>query len=210
MTVPLATVRLQLHRGFTFADAAALVPYFHKLGVSHFYLSPILAARPGSAHGYDVIDPTRVNPELGGEEGLRGLVRELRKHAMGLILDIVPNHMAVGNDNPWWMDVLWQGRESRFRNFFDIDWSSGNPNLQNKVAVPVLGRPYGDALAAGEITLDRGRSWFRYFSHCFPLNSQSLAAFARSPADDFDSRSDAGREALHKLLEIQHYRLMWW
>lgn len=210
MTVPLATVRLQLHRGFSFADSAALVPYFQKLGISHLYLSPILTARPGSAHGYDIVDPTRVNPELGGEQGLRGLVQELRERAMGVIVDIVPNHMAVGNDNPWWMDVLREGPQSRFAKFFDIDWACSNPNLHDKVALPVLGRPYGEALAAGEIILDREHRLFRYFSHCFPLNPQNLAALTSSSPADLDPRSDAGREALHELLEMQHYRLLWW
>ena len=112
MTVPRATMRLQFHRGFTLDDGSALVPYFAPLGVSHLYLSPILTARPGSLHGYDVVDPTRVNPELGGEDGFRRLGRQsCVRHGMGLILDIVPNHMAVGNENPWWMDVLRQGRD---------------------------------------------------------------------------------------------------
>ena len=210
MTVPLATVRLQLHRGFDFTDGAALVPYLHKLGVSHLYLSPILTARAGSLHGYDVVDPTRVNPELGGENGLASLVTELRKHGMGLILDIVPNHMAIGNENAWWMDVLRQGRTSRFAKFFDIDWSPNDPNLRDKVALPVLGRPYGEVLAEGEIAIDQAHGLFRYFSHCFPLSPQSLAALGPHSPDEFDPHSDAGREALHELLELQHYRLMWW
>src|SRR5262249_39633501 len=210
MTVPLATVRLQLHRGFPFTDGATLVPYLHKLGVSHLYLSPILTAHAGSLHGYDVVDPTRVNPELGGEDGLGRVVTELRKCGMGLILDIVPNHMAVGNENAWWMDVLRQGRLSRFAKVFDIDWSPNDPNLRDKVALPVLGRPYGEVLAAGEITVDHAHGLFRYFAHCFPLSPQSLAALAPRSPDEFDPRSDAGREALHELLELQHYRLMWW
>ncbi len=96
MTPPRATMRLQFHKGFTFADAARLVPYFSALGISHLYASPIMTARPGSLHGYDVIDPTRINPELGGEEEFRRLVAELRRHAMGIVIDIVPNHMAIG------------------------------------------------------------------------------------------------------------------
>ena len=119
MNLPRATMRLQFHSRFTFGDATALIPYFAALGVSHLYASPILTARPGSLHGYDVIDPTRVNPELGGEEALRRLVHELRRHEMGLIVDIVPNHMAVGSNNHWWMDVLARGQKSRYaRKFF--------------------------------------------------------------------------------------------
>jgi (1->4)-alpha-D-glucan 1-alpha-D-glucosylmutase len=106
MTTPRATMRLQFHRGFTFADATAAVGYFAALGVSHLYASPIMTARPGSTHGYDTVDPTQVNPELGGEAGLRQLVEALRANDMGLIVDIVPNHMAVGSGNTWWMDVL--------------------------------------------------------------------------------------------------------
>jgi len=120
MTAPRATLRLQFHKGFTFADATRLVPYFSALGISHVYASPILAARPGSLHGYDVIDPTRVSPELGGEDGLRDLVAALRRAGLGLIVDIVPNHMAVGAGNAWWWDVLQNGRTSRYAHFFDI------------------------------------------------------------------------------------------
>ena len=99
MSLPRATMRLQFHRGFTFADARSLAPYFASLGISHIYASPIMTARPGSPHGYDVVDPTRVNPELGGEAELLRLVEELRRHDLGLIVDIVPNHMAVGDGN---------------------------------------------------------------------------------------------------------------
>ena len=122
MSRPRATLRLQFHKDFTFADAARLVPYFAALGVSHVYASPILTARPGSPHGYDVIDPTRVNPELGGEDGLRALVAALRRVDLGLIVDIVPNHMALGHGNAWWWDVLANGAASRYAHFFDIDW----------------------------------------------------------------------------------------
>ena len=124
MTLPRATMRLQLHKGFTLDDACAVVPYVSALGISHLYLSPILAARPGSPHGYDVVDPTRVNPELGGEEALVRLVSEVRRNKLGIILDIVPNHMAIGSDNLWWMDVLAHGTKSRFAKYFDIDWST--------------------------------------------------------------------------------------
>ena len=117
MTFPRATMRLQVHKEFTFDNARAVVPYLSALGISHIYLSPILTARAGSSHGYDVIDPSRLNPELGGEEAFRRLVSELRHHKLGIIVDIVPNHMAVGSQNPWWMDVLTHGSESRFAKF---------------------------------------------------------------------------------------------
>src|ERR1700722_19997835 len=172
MNLPRATMRLQFHSRFTFGDATALIPYFAALGVSHLYASPILTARPGSLHGYDVIDPTRVNPELGGEEALRRLVHELRRHEMGLIVDIVPNHIAVGSNNHWWMDVLARGRDSRYARYFDIDWEPGDLHLRGKVLLPVLGRPYEETLAAGEIALrgdNAGNVFIQYFDHKFPL-----------------------------------------
>src|SRR5262249_32738564 len=170
MNAPRATMRLQLHAGFTFADAAALLPYIAALGASHVYASPIMTARPGSMHGYDTIDPTHVNPELGGEDGLRQMVGELRRHGMGLIVDIVPNHMAAGSGNVWWTDVLARGPDSRYARYFDIDWLPEDPHLDGKVLVPILGRPYAEALAAGEITLrrdDAGSAFIQYFDHKF-------------------------------------------
>jgi malto-oligosyltrehalose synthase len=148
---PRATLRLQFHRRFTFAEAAKLVPYFADLGVSHLYASPIATARPGSLHGYDVTDPTRINPELGGEIGLRELVKALRARELGLIIDIVPNHMAATVQNPWWADVLRHGRGSRYARFFDIDWESEDPELRGKIFLPVLGRPLQETLDRREI-----------------------------------------------------------
>jgi (1->4)-alpha-D-glucan 1-alpha-D-glucosylmutase len=174
---PRATLRLQFHRGFTFADAEALVPYFARLGVSHLYASPIAVARPGSQHGYDVIDATRVNPELGGEAGLRALSTALAAAGMGLILDIVPNHMAADTANEWWADVLRHGPASRFARWFDIDWEA-----DDKVLLPILGRPLDEVLAAGELRRDGDA--FVYFSHRLPA-------------------VDGG-------LERQHWRLAWW
>src|SRR5690606_22795934 len=128
MSIPRATARLQLHKEFTLDDAAGVVDYYAALGISHLYLSPILTARPGSMHGYDIVDPTRINPELGGEPALRRLVQKLRGAGMGLIADIVPNHMGVGGaDNPWWLHVLAWGRRSRYARWFDIEWNSPDP-----------------------------------------------------------------------------------
>ncbi len=182
--IPRATLRLQFHKGFTFADAEALVPYFARLGVSHLYASPIATARPGSMHGYDVIDPTRVNPELGGEPALRSLVAKLAAAGLGLIVDIVPNHMAADTANAWWADVLRHGRASRYARFFDIDWLAGE-----KVLLPILGKPLEETLAAGEIEV--GQETLRYFSHGLPLAPGSAGS-------------------LRDVLERQHYRLAWW
>lgn len=173
-TIPRATLRLQLHKEFTFADAKARIPYFAQLGISHLYLSPILTARSGSMHGYDVVDHSTINPELGGEAGFREFVAALREHDMGVIVDIVPNHMAVGNsDNRLWLDVLEWGRNSRYANFFDIDWDVPDPVLKNKILAPFLGKPYGEALRDGEIQLRfdtaSGRFFAEYFEHRFPI-----------------------------------------
>jgi malto-oligosyltrehalose synthase len=141
---PRATLRLQFHKGFTFADAGALVPYFAALGISHVYASPITRARAGSMHGYDVTDPTEVNPELGGEDGLRKLVDALRRAGLGLIVDIVPNHMAATLENAWWTDVLRHGRQSRYARWFDVDWESEDPDLRGRVFLPWLTRPMNE------------------------------------------------------------------
>lgn len=212
---PRATMRLQFHRGFPFEAAIRLVPYMAGLGVSHLYASPILTARAGSMHGYDVVDPTRINPELGGEEGYRRLVAALRRAGLGIILDIVPNHMAVGgSDNPWWLDLLQNGPRSPYAGFFDIDWMTPAPHLRGKILAPFLGRPYGEVLAAGELVLDRsawrGRPAIRYFQHLFPIAPADWAEIATGDAAAFDAETEVGRAALHRLIERQHYRLAWW
>jgi (1->4)-alpha-D-glucan 1-alpha-D-glucosylmutase len=207
-------MRLQLHASFTFADATQAVPYLADLGVSHLYASPILTARPGSIHGYDVIDPTRVSEELGGESGLRDLVAALRSAGLGLIVDIAPNHMAVGGgDNAWWQDVLRHGRDSRYARFFDIDWEPADPVLHDKVLVPFLGRPYGEALAAGELHLGAGADGtpvVRYFDNSWPIEPRDLAEIAVLGIAAYDPARAVGRDRLHRLLERQNYRLAWW
>jgi (1->4)-alpha-D-glucan 1-alpha-D-glucosylmutase len=192
---PRATMRLQFHKGFTFADAERLVPYMARLGISHLYASPITIARAGSMHGYDVIDPTLVNPELGGEEGLRRLVAALRKARLGLIVDIVPNHMAVGAENAWWFDVLKHGQTSRYAPYFDIDWNAEDPALRGKVLLPVLGKPLNEAIDAGELAFAQGSDGLEvhYYQQRFPV------------AADVNSR-----QPLAELLAQQHYRLAWW
>jgi len=207
-------MRLQLHKEFTFAHAAALVPYLVDLGISHVYSSPILTARAGSIHGYDVVDPTTVNPELGGETGLREFVAVLRKAGLGLIVDIVPNHMAVGgSDNPWWTDLLRHGRASRYADFFDVDWESDDPGLRGKLLAPFLGRAYGEALDAGDIRLAQapsGEPEIRYFDSAFPIDPTDYAHIAECGFESFDPANPDGRCQIHKLLERQHYRLAWW
>ena len=174
MSIPSATARLQLHQHFTLDDAAQTVDYYAALGISHLYVSPILTARPGSTHGYDIVDPTRINPELGGEPALRRLVQKLRAAGMGLIIDIVPNHMGVGGaDNPWWLDVLEWGHHSRYARWFDIDWHSPDPTLHGKILLPFLGDQYAQTLRSGDLRLqfdeEMGSLYFGYFTHRFPL-----------------------------------------
>jgi len=169
-----ATLRLQFHKGFTLEQAVPLVPYFARLGISHVYASPLLAARAGSMHGYDVVDPTQVNPELGGEAALRRLVSTLREHNMGLILDIVSNHMAVGgSDNPWWLDLLEWGRLSPYGEFFDIQWHSPDPLMEGQLLLPFLGSDYGVALQEGTLKLQfnaqTGGFHVEHYDHHFPI-----------------------------------------
>jgi malto-oligosyltrehalose synthase len=205
-------MRLQLHRGFTFDDVSRVVPYIARLGISHLYCSPILTARPGSMHGYDVVDPTRVNNELGGEPAFRRMSDTLRKAGLGLIVDIVPNHMAVGRDNPWWQDVLRHGEASRYAQFFDIDWHPNNKLLDGKVLLPVLGQQYGEVLDAGEITLNQGEGgWeIRYFESAFPVAPADGNEIAALGADAYNGAAPESRARLHRLLQRQHYRLAWW
>ena len=173
--IPSSTYRLQVNRDFRFPDATRIVEYLHALGISDIYVSPILGARAGSTHGYDVTDPTRVNPELGSEEEFDAFQKEVEKRGMGLVIDIVPNHMAASTDNPWWMDVLENGPQSAYAAFFDVDWHPTAPSLDGKILLPVLGRPFGEALDAGELKLifQDGRIYVHYFESLFPLAPRS-------------------------------------
>ena len=193
-----ATVRLQFHRGFTLDQAVPLVPYFARLGISHIYASPLLAARAGSMHGYDVVDPTRVNPELGGEPALRRLVASLREHGMGLILDIVSNHMAVGGgDNPWWLDLLEWGRLSPYGEFFDIQWHSPDPLMEGQLLLPFLGSDYGVALQDATLPLvfnaESGTFHVKHYEHHFPICPGDYGELLKS--------DDAPNEALKALAD---------
>lgn len=197
-SVPRATYRLQLSRAFDLDAAAAAVPYLAQLGVSHVYLSPILAATPGSTHGYDVIDHTRVNDELGGPAALDRLRAALNEHGMSIVLDIVPNHMGMAGrlNRPWW-DVLKHGRASRYADFFDIDWDAPEAKLRDKVLLPVLGDQFGRVLERGELVIADSSDGpvVKYYDAEFPLSPHSLAEGAGDVAS---------------LLERQHYRLAHW
>lgn len=173
MTEIRATLRLQFHREFTLDDALPWLDYFARLGISHLYASPLLAAQPGSMHGYDSVDPTRISEELGGEPALRRLVAGLRHNGMGLIVDTVANHMRVGDANPWWQDVLEWGLDSPYAHFFDIRWHSDDPLLDQQVLLPCLGEDYIDEVTSGRIYLDydnaSARFLLRYGEQRFPV-----------------------------------------
>ncbi|HEX5420570.1 MAG TPA: malto-oligosyltrehalose synthase [Gammaproteobacteria bacterium] len=173
--LPRATYRLQLTEQYGFKAAAALVPYLEKLGISHAYLSPYLKTRPHSTHGYDVIDHSKLNPELGDQADYDHLCRTLAEHGLFQLLDIVPNHIGImGSDNQWWLDVLENGQASRFADYFDIDWQPVKPELADKVMVPVLGAHYGNALVNGELHLvfdaSAGEFSVYYYQHRLPLD----------------------------------------
>jgi (1->4)-alpha-D-glucan 1-alpha-D-glucosylmutase len=180
MTPLRATYRLQFHRGFTFRDAQALVPYLAELGISHIYASPIMEARPGSTHGYDIVNHNRLNPEIGDEEEFRALVAVLRERDMGLIVDIVPNHMGIGSANAWWLDVLEWGEASPYARYFDINWNAARADLKGRVLLPVLGEQYGAVLEAGEIVLrfdaTSGSFSLNYYEHRFPISPLSYGS----------------------------------
>jgi len=210
---PRATVRLQLTRDFDFDAARACVDYYAALGVSHYYLSPVFRARPGSTHGYDTVDFARISGELGGADGLARLAEALRARSMGIVLDLVPNHMGVAsNENAWWNDVLAHGRGSDYAGHFDIDWTPENRALHGKVLLPFLGKPYAEALADAEIAIvDEGDRGLRvgYHDWRWPLAPASLEGLPRDPAA-YDAHTPDGRDRLHRLLERQHYRLDDW
>jgi (1->4)-alpha-D-glucan 1-alpha-D-glucosylmutase len=169
--IPLATYRLQFNKNFGFNDAAGILDYLRELGITEIYASPILTSRRGSGHGYDVTNPNHLDPDLGSEKDFEGFVSELQRRGMGLLLDIVPNHMAASSENPWWMDVLENGPDSAFSSYFDIDWHPPSRNLDNKILLPILGRPFGEALESGEFKLSfhDGQFSIEYFESLFPL-----------------------------------------
>jgi (1->4)-alpha-D-glucan 1-alpha-D-glucosylmutase len=192
-----ATYRLQLRPGFGFDQAAALAPYLAALGVSHLYSSPVLQAVPGSSHGYDVVDHSRVSEELGGEQGRRRLLAALRALGLGQLLDVVPNHMAIHPANRWWWDVLENGPSSRYAEAFDVDWGPPEAERADVILLPVLGGQYGRVLEAGEIRLHRHGGSFvvRYHEQAWPVAPRSTDALLAAAAER------AGSEELAYLAE---------
>jgi (1->4)-alpha-D-glucan 1-alpha-D-glucosylmutase len=196
-----STYRIQFNLNFRFVDAEELVPYLHALGITHLYASPRFRARKGSLHGYDVADAARVNSELGTEEEFQRLVTRLHNYDMGLLLDIVPNHMAASEENPWWMDLLENGQKSEFASYFDIDWEADRLH-RSRILLPVLGDIYGNVLESQGLTLhydDQGLS-VRYSQMRFPIRPESYPHILEACVGHMRQSSEC--EALHGAREI--------
>ncbi|HEX7318707.1 MAG TPA: malto-oligosyltrehalose synthase [Pyrinomonadaceae bacterium] len=180
--IPVSTYRLQFNREFTFAEARALAGYFGELGVTDYYASPVLKARPGSMHGYDITDHARVNPEAGGEEQLAELLRHLREQGMGFLVDVVPNHMSIaGGENRWWQDVMENGPGSSFARHFDIDWNPPNPTLKHRVLLPILGDQFGRVLERQELRVSYrdGAFFLNYWETTLPVAARTSTLVLR-------------------------------
>src|SRR5829696_7099061 len=199
---PTSTYRVQLNAGFTFADARAIVPYLHDLGVGALYTSPFLCATPGSTHGYDVTDYAHLNPEIGTDEDLQTLTAGLRERGMGVLVDVVPNHMGIaGGANAWWQDVLENGRTSAYAEYFDIDWRPLKEELRGKMLLPVLGDHYGVVLERGELRLEFADGTFtmHYYQTRLPIAPPTYpphphhgAGTDRTPLSRLDGRGAGG------------------
>src|SRR5712664_3170110 len=202
---PLATYRLQLHKGFRFRDAADLAPYLAELGLSHIYTSPVMKAAPGSMHGYDVQDHQQINPELGTAEDLAAMSAAAHEHGLGYVLDIVPNHMGIGSANTLWLDLLENGPSARAARFFDVEWHPVKEELADKVLLPVLGDRYGAVLERGEIQLDLDEGAFRvrYYDHLFPVSPRSYAQILAYRIEEL-GKSEAVDELKSILFVLEH------
>jgi (1->4)-alpha-D-glucan 1-alpha-D-glucosylmutase len=218
---PGSTYRLQFHAKFTFQDAAKITAYLADLGITHAYASPYLKARPGSTHGYDVIDHSTLNPELGTMQDYQAWLDELQQQGMSHILDTVPNHVGIAtNDNAWWNDVLEHGPASKYANYFDINWRSPNrESLRDKVLLPVLGEPFSQALEQGKLQaiVREGKLALQYYDRYFPIAPEtyerklSPAELEKTAAKLNGKPGDsASFQGLDDLLNRQHYRLAHW
>lgn len=216
---PGSTYRLQFNRSFTLTQATAILDYLQQLGISDIYASPLLQAGHDSTHGYDICCFSALNPSIGTGEDFERLQSRRRELGLGLLLDMVPNHMGAVLSNGWWLDVLEKGRQSRYADFFDINWNPPNPALQNKVLLPTLGDHYGRVLERGELKLEftGGRFWIAYFERRFPVNEASLPDELRGADRQrnvplFNSHPGEPRtfDRLHALIQRQHYRLAYW
>ncbi|HEY3404737.1 MAG TPA: alpha-amylase family glycosyl hydrolase, partial [Ohtaekwangia sp.] len=207
---PVSTYRIQFNKDFTFRQLSEIIPYLHKLGVHTIYASPIFEAVPGSVHGYDVVNPHRINPEIGTEEELRNVSRKLHEHGMSWVQDIVPNHMAFHPGNLWLMDVLEKGQHSMYASFFDLAWTSDL--FQGKLSVPFLGGSLEDVLFNKEIQIEyhQQRLVFRYYENTYPLHPRSYAYILQDP-DAPESIQNLVRQIgeLHQLEDNLTYAMRW-
>jgi (1->4)-alpha-D-glucan 1-alpha-D-glucosylmutase len=204
ISIPNATYRVQFNEQFGFQDARLIIPYLRTLGISDLYASPLLKPRRGSAHGYDVVDPTQLNPELGAAPDFDALSLALQTHEMGLLLDIVPNHMAASTQNPWWSDVLENGTASQYARFFDIDWRPVQSAIEDKLLLPILGRPYGEALEDQELQLklENDGIYLDYYETRLPLNIGSWAMVASYRIDAANAHQNPDDPGFGDLREI--------
>ena len=204
MRIPTATYRLQLHKDFGFAQVKEIADYLHDLGISDIYASPIFRAKPGSMHGYDVVDPNRINPELGSSEEFTALAEELRQREMGWVQDIVPNHMAYDGENQMLMDVLENGANSIFAPFFDIEWNHPVESMRGKVLAPCLGKFYGTCLEEGELVLqyDTEGLAVHYYQQRFPMNIESYGQVLAPDVTQFRRKLGRHHPDLVKLLGV--------
>ncbi|MFL5394150.1 MAG: malto-oligosyltrehalose synthase [Myxococcales bacterium] len=202
--LPLATYRVQLHKGFGFNAAASIAEYLDELGVTDLYTSPYLRAAPGSNHGYDVLDHQQLNPELGTPADHAAMCSAVREKGLGHVLDIVPNHMGIGSGNSLWMDLLENGPSARAARYFDVEWHPVKEELANKVLVPILGDRYGAVLERGELKLRLLNGAFQatYFDHVFPLSPRSYGEILAYRLDELESRLPPGDASLDELKSI--------
>ena len=202
--IPVSTYRLQFNHTFGFNDAMGIVSYLHDLGISDVYASPYFKARKGSLHGYDIVDPSALNPEVGTEEEYGIFVQKLGEYGMGHILDIVPNHMSCESENPWWMDILENGRSSPYADFFDIDWNPAIKKLSGKLHIPVLGDQYGRVLENQELKLrfEEGAFFISYQDIKFPVLPETYALLLQHRLEDFQNLSTDANPHLTELLSI--------
>ncbi|MTI82483.1 MAG: malto-oligosyltrehalose synthase [Firmicutes bacterium] len=206
LRIPVATYRLQFNKEFPFSRAGKLVPYLNALGITDVYSSPLFQAQRGSTHGYDVTDPKRLNLELGGKDEFDHFAATLKYFEMGLLMDIVPNHMAASIENPWWLDVLRNGIESPYAGYFDINWATSQPGLKNKVLLPVLGAPYGEVLEKQELSLifDQNGFWISYYEKSWPVSPKSYSPILGRHIKALDKEGPGVRQ-LFNLIEEQAF-----
>jgi len=204
--VPRATYRIQLNKEFNLKDAIVIVPYLAQLGISHCYTSPFLKANAGSMHGYDIVNHNQINPEIGSLEDFDSFVATLKEHGMGLVVDIVPNHMSTGSQNMWWQDVLENGTDSIYSDYFDIDWQPIKRELSEKVLLPILGEPYGKVVKSGQLklcfNLDEGSFKVAYFDNLLPLNPLSYPYILDRRLDVLKERLGTENENVEEYLSI--------